>query len=205
MSEAEEPTARPEYAQRLVQQSRVRGKWLVPVQAPYRAHVRRVCPGSVLDVGCGIGRNLDHLGQRAVGVDHNAVSVQVARRRGLRAHLSAEFAASSDGRLAGYDTLLVAHVLEHLSEADGHRLLNAYLPYLRPGGRVVLICPQERGYGSDPTHVRFLGFAGLAHMCQSNGLLVRRHYSFPFPRPVGRVFTHNEFVVVADKARALLA
>jgi len=80
-----------------------------------------------------------------------------------------------------------------------------YLPYLRPAGRVVLICPQERGYGSDPTHARFLGFVNLAQLCQSTGLLVRRHYSFPFPRPVGRVFTHNEFVVVAAKPHALLA
>ena len=31
----------------------------------------------------------------------------------------------------------------------------AYLPGLRAGGKVLFICPQERGYASDATHVRF--------------------------------------------------
>lgn len=205
MMPAEEPTARPEYAQRMVQMSQARGKSLVFVQAPYRAHVRRICAGQVLDVGCGIGRNLAHLGERAVGVDHNVASVDIARSRGLRAHESTEFADSTDAVPAGYDTLLIAHVLEHLSAADGQRLLTSYLPYLRPGGRVVAICPQERGYGSDSTHVRFMAFGEIAGMCRQAGLLVRRHYSFPFPRLAGRFFTHNEFVVLADKARTVVA
>ncbi len=205
MTQDEEPTARPEYAQRLVRLSRTHAKRWLPVQAPYRAHIRRICPGRVLDVGCGIGRNLAHLGQRAVGVDHNASSVEIARTRGLRAHESVEFPNSADGMPASYDSMLLAHVLEHVSEAEGLRLLTTYLAYLRPGGRVVVICPQERGYASDPTHVRFLGFAELAGMCRQAGLLVRREYSFPFLRPAGRLFIHNEFVVLADKARGVLA
>jgi len=201
----DEPTAGPEYAQRLVGGSAAAGKRLLHVQAPYRTHVRRICPGRVLDLGCGIGRNLGHLGGRAVGVDHNRVSVGIARRSGHRAHITTEFADSSDGRLGSYDCLLLAHVLEHMTQARGETLLTAYLPYLRPGGRVVLVCPQERGYGSDPTHVEFLDIPRLTAMCRRAGLLVRRHYSFPLPHSAGRIFTHNEFVVLADKPRSVLA
>jgi hypothetical protein len=73
---------------------------------------------------------------------------------------------------------------------------------VRPGGKVVLICPQERGYASDATHVRFTDFAGLTDLCRALDLSVTRQYSFPFPRPLGRVFTYNEFVVVARTAGA---
>ncbi len=189
----------------MVRLSKARGKRLLPVQVPYRAHIRRICTGRVLDVGCGIGRNLAHIGDRAVGVDHNSTAVAVARSRGLRAYDSAEFVDSPDAETAGYDTLLLAHVLEHMSASDGEQLLAAYLPFLRPGGRLVVICPQERGYGSDSTHVRFMGFGEIAQMCRRAGLLVRRQYSFPLPRLAGRLFTHNEFVLLADKATAILA
>lgn len=199
-----EPTAGPEYAKRLLDRSGAGWKHLLKVQAPYRAHIRIVCRGRVLDVGCGIGRNLAHLGSRAVGVDHNPASVDIARTRGLAAYPSLELPDSPDGQVGAYDTLLFAHVLEHLPLAQARALLMAYLTYLRPGGRVVLICPQERGFASDPTHREFLGFAELTEVCRTVGLLVRRRYSFPLPRPAGRVFTHNESVVLADKPRALL-
>ncbi len=62
---------------------------------------------------------------------------------------------------------------------------------------MVFICPQERGYASDPTHVRFVDDAGLARLAQSVSLHVERRCSFPFPRAVGRVFPYNEFVLQA--------
>lgn len=200
----ESATAQPEYALGLIGRSAAAHRRLLHVQDPYAAHVRRVCRGRVLHLGCGIGRDLAHLGERGVGVDHNPDSVLAARARGCTAYTSAEFAGSPDGVLDGYDSLLVAHVLEYLTRADGEALLKTYLGYLRPGGRVVLICAQERGFGRDPTHVGFLGFAELGTLCRRVRLLVRREYSVPLPRPSGRLFTHHQFVVLADKARALL-
>ncbi len=43
----------------------------------------RINPGFVLDVGCGLGRNLANIGGYGVGVDHNSESVAVACSRGL--------------------------------------------------------------------------------------------------------------------------
>ena len=67
----------------------------------------------------------------------------------------------------------------------------------RLAGRVVFITPQEVGYRSDTTHVRFVDLAVLRRHADSLGLTVDRAYSFPFPRLAGRVFRHNEFVLVA--------
>ena len=89
-------TAGRDYAERLVRLRSVWWKQLIDVQAPYRWNIRRLKPGRTLDVGCGIGRNLRHLFPQAIGVDHNADSVAVARASGLSAYTVAEFADCPD-------------------------------------------------------------------------------------------------------------
>jgi hypothetical protein len=74
-----------------------------------------------------------------------------------------------------------------------------YLRFLRPGGRLILITPQEAGYASDATHLTFLDLDALAALARGLGLEVERRYSFPFPRSAGRAFRYNEFVLVARK------
>src|ERR1041385_8430085 len=102
-----------DYADRLM---RLQHKWwkrLLNVQAPYRWNLRRLRPGFTLDVGCGIGRNL--VAVDGVGVDHNASAVQQCREGGLRASLPAEFLASEWARPGTFDSLLFAHVVEHMT------------------------------------------------------------------------------------------
>ncbi|HEV2086759.1 MAG TPA: class I SAM-dependent methyltransferase [Cryptosporangiaceae bacterium] len=191
-------TAGADYADRLRRLETARWKRVLDVQAPYRWNIRRLKLGRTLDVGCGIGRNLAHLGADGVGVDHNPTSVALARERGLRAYTTEEFEGSGAAEPASYDAILAAHLVEHMPEDDAREVLGSYLEYLRPGGRVVVITPQEKGYTTDPTHVRFCGFEEVGEVVRSLGLTVVRQYSFPFPRWVGKVFAYNEFVVVAQ-------
>jgi len=158
-----------------------------------------VVEGRVLDIGCGIGRNLQHLDGRGVGVDINPHSIEVTRRKGLRAHTTDEFAASPDAIQGGYDSLLFAHVLEHMTQGEASDLVGLYLPYLRSGGRVVVIVPLEAGFRSDATHVTFLGLADIADIEAAHGLVRGAGYSFPLPRFVGRVFVHYETVALSRK------
>lgn len=169
-------------------------RWLDP-QRPYRWNIRRLDLGRVLDIGCGVGRYLSHLDGHGVGIDHNPTSVAQARACGLTAYVTDEFAASPDGG-AEFDSLLFAHVLEHTTPAEATALIERYLPNLRPGGKVVAICPQARGQRSDPTHVTYMPSPAIGAVFAAAGVEVVERRSFPFPTWAGKAFTHNETIVV---------
>ena len=188
-----------EYADRLVTLESAWWKRLLPVQAPYRWNLRRQRLGRTLDVGCGVGRNLATLGTGSVGVDHNETSVRVARTRGHQAFTVEEFLAGEHARPESFDGILLAHVVEHLSPDAVRGVLRSYLPFLRPGGRVMFICPQERGYASDPTHETFTTGDDLVRLARDVGLRADRWRSFPLPRAAGKAFVYNEFNVLATK------
>lgn len=200
MSNDPAATAGQDYTKRLSTLSGASWKTRLNVQAPYRWNLRRLSLGRVLDLGCGIGRNLSHLEGNGVGVDHNPTSVQLAREAGLSAFTPEEFLASSFASPAAFDSLLMAHVLEHMPAQEAQELLESYLTYVRPGGRVVLITPQEKGYTTDATHVRFVDAERSAQHLREAGVDLERDYSFPFLRPAGRIFPYNEFVVVGRLA-----
>ncbi len=186
------------YAERLRSRE---GKWWkkrLHVQAPYQWNLRRQDLGRTLDIGCGIGRNLGTLPAGSLGVDHNATAVREARSRGLSARTSEEFLADPPEH-ESFDSLLMAHVVEHMDEEAAQRLLRDYLPFVRTGGQVFLVCPQERGYASDPTHVRYLDARALERLLGGAGLVVQQTASFPFPALVGKVFVYNEFTALATK------
>jgi SAM-dependent methyltransferase len=194
-------TDEPQYTARLVRPETSSWKRLLGVQTPYRWNVRRLNLGFTLDVGCGIGRNLDHLQGHGVGVDHNPHSVAIAKSRGLQVFTPDEFRGSPFNAPGRFDSLLLAHVAEHMTKAEVVQLLNTHLPLIRLGGTVTIITPQERGFRADPTHVEFMEFSKLRQIAQETGLLSVKEYSFPFPRWVGRWFTYNEFVSVSMKPK----
>ena len=195
-------TAGGDYTARLQRLEAARWKRALNVQAPYRWNIERLRLGRTLDIGCGIGRNLANLNVQSVGVDHNADSVAAARARGFEAFTVEDFLASDHARAGSFESMLVAHVVEHMSADQAVRMIDSYLPYLVAGGRVCVVTPQEAGYRSDATHVEFVDQAGLAALAARLDLAIDRSYSFPFPRIAGKVFKYNEFVMVASRHQA---
>jgi len=190
------------YADSRLEAESVWWKRLLDVQRPYRAHLRRLKLGLVLEVGCGIGRNLVHLRSSSVGVERDRRAVEIARSRGLPAFTPEGLLASQWSAPGRFDSLLFSHVLEHMTAAEATALVLEYLHLLRAGGQVVVLTPQEAGFRSDRTHVEFMDFKKVAAVLQRAGILPERHYSFPFPRLTGQLFKYNEFVTLARKPLA---
>lgn len=187
-----------DYANRLHYLESKSWKQALGVQAPYRWNLRRLNPGRTLDVGCGLGRNLQNL-ENGIGVDHNVDSIAIARSRGLVAYSTSEWELSADATIGSFDSLLFAHVLEHLEKDEADQVISSYLKYLKPQGKLILICPQERGFPTDPTHIRWVDEASLTDTGIRHGFTQIKNFSFPFPRPVGKVFVYNEFVYVGHR------
>ena len=187
------------YTNRLLIKESPWWKRVLDVQAPYRWHLRSLKPGFTLDIGCGLGRNLINLNGNGVGIDHNPYSVEIARSRGLLAFTPLEFKESQFNKAHRFDSILLAHVAEHLLESEVVELVMSHIALLKPSGLIIIICPQDYGYRSDPTHIQFLDFTRLRAIACQAGLIPVREYSFPFPRVFGHLFKYNEFVSISRK------
>lgn len=187
------------YSDWLLAQESLTFKRFLDVQAPYRWNMKRLRLGFTLDLGCGLGRNLAHLGGNGVGIDSDSQAISVATQRGFKAFSPADFLKSDYSKPSSYDSILCSHCLEHMTPTDAVHFLKQYVPFLKSQGQIVIITPQEKGFASDKDHKNFLDFSGIQKLLNllDVGVSVDRAYSFPFPRIVGRVFRHNEFVVVA--------
>lgn len=189
-----------DYTNRLIQRQMAGWKRQFDVQAPYRWNLQRLKPGFTLDIGCGIGRNLINIKGEGVGIDHNLESVRTARIQGLTAFTTEEFETSDFNNRGQFDSILLAHVAEHMTQQGVIELLTKYIPLSKPGGKLILITPQEAGYRSDATHVEFMNFPKLRYISKEIGFTFSQEYSFPFPRFLGHIFTYNEFISVSFKA-----
>ncbi|WP_274915439.1 class I SAM-dependent methyltransferase [Streptomyces sp. WZ-12] len=174
---------------------------LRPARPPFARQLRRIGPGRVLEIGCGDGDTLAGCAPGSVGIDHDPRSVAHCRARGLTAYTADAFLTGPHARPGAFDALLTAHVLEHLDDEQVEELLRAYVPYVRPGGGVLLITAQEAGHRAGPEPVRFTDFTLLRAFAEATGLAVRRTYSHPLPRTAGRVLAANCFVLVAQVPR----
>jgi len=108
--------------------------------------IRDAIPGlssaAVLEIGCGVGRYLEKLGELApfvVGLEYEAERAHVAASRAPRVVNAANEALPFAG--GSFDAVLTNEVLEHV--ADDAASAREMVRVLRPGGRVVLFCPNR--------------------------------------------------------------
>ena len=188
-----------EYAERLQLLQGAFWKTLLDVQAPYRWNIRRLIRGTTLDIGCGIGRNLLHLGGNGVGIDRSEHCLAQARLKELTVFSPDEFKTWADQNKILFDNILIAHVLEHMTTDEARVLLNHYTPFLKDNGRLIIITPQQAGYASDSTHITYLDFTKIAELPDKHFFTKDMEYSFPFPRIFGRFFLYNEFISIWRK------
>ena len=108
-----------------------------------RDYVRPRPGARVLDLGCGPGELVEHLGQvDYVGVDVSESYVARAGRMfGDRAEFRVGDAMDLDDDLCGFDLVLAFGVIHHLDDEGALRLLKGARAALATGGRFVSVDP----------------------------------------------------------------
>ena len=179
------------YATRLYRISNRSWKRILRPVNPYRLHIRSLVIGRCLDIGCGFGRNLGYLGNTSnVGVEPNS-SLRVLARDLGHTVISPEDVRRSLHR-EKFDNLIFSHVLEHLLPDEHAVILNNYLPYLKSGGRVIVLIPQRAGFDGDDDHRHFWTLNAMETFLEQNHLITQKKGTFPFPEFVGTFFKYNE-------------
>ncbi len=149
----------------------------------------------VLDLCCGYGFYFS-INPNARAVDGNPECVEWLRREGRDVSLCdvlqpLPFPGGAFGWVIAHD------VCEHFTFEQLTRLFREVHRILRPGGNFLVIVPNRRGFEwglrAGAGHVLFVTESEVARL--ATGLFeIRDHYPEPFPRWVGRFFTHNKEV-----------
>jgi 2-polyprenyl-3-methyl-5-hydroxy-6-metoxy-1,4-benzoquinol methylase len=123
---------------------------------PYQSYIRTelvellpVIEGRFLEVGCGTGATLEYLKSKGasyvVGVDINAESIEMARKRGLEFALAADVEKDAlPFKEKEFDCIMLADVLEHFYNPWG--TLKKLTPYLADKGYLLLSLPNIKYY-----------------------------------------------------------
>jgi hypothetical protein len=177
------------------------------VKGFYLRNILKDVRGPAIDFGCGAGQLLAVLPSNSVGLEVNGYLIDALNATGLRVR-QAE-GSMEDFKLTGFTpgvfrTLVIAHVLEHLSNPEQalHLLLDASV---RLGiDRVVVVVPGPKGYASDRTHKTFIDktFFETRFLDNQSGFVKSSVSYFPGPWEwVGRYFVFHEMKIVFDRER----
>jgi ubiquinone/menaquinone biosynthesis C-methylase UbiE len=110
-----------------------------------RVAFRYVAGHDILDAGCGEGITLGKLvalfpTAHVTGMDTEPENLEICRQHGLPVREGSLYALPFAD--ASFDTVLFSEVIEHLSEPG--KALTEIFRVLRPGGRVIIIFPNDR-------------------------------------------------------------
>lgn len=106
----------------------------------FQRHIRPIPGMRVLDVGCGTGDALKHLGNvNYLGLDRNEAYIKAAQKRFNRpdCFLHGDVSTISERDLGEFDVVFCLGVLHHLNDATAVCLLREIQGILAPGGRFV--------------------------------------------------------------------
>jgi SAM-dependent methyltransferase len=171
----------------------------------YLTNILSHVSGPTLDLGCGIGELLEKLPKGSLGTEINQESISYCRQQHLNViyydllerDISFAFLPRNH-----YLTCIISHVLEHFSTPQN--VLESLFPALAEIGiqKIIVVVPGIKGFKSDPTHKKFINEAFLHHhnLFQTNFYAVNQTRYFPFNiASAGKIFTHNEWIVVYKK------
>jgi SAM-dependent methyltransferase len=171
----------------------------------YFKNILRFVTGPTIDFGCGVGELLELLPKGSVGLEVNDSAVAYCRSRGLDVRLyDPELDAYQLNQLPAntFSTLVMAHVLEHLTESN--EVIKQLLATGQRLGleRLIFVVPGVKGFKHDATHQTFLdpAYFKTHKIIDTQGYRIMHQAYFPVnSQAFSGLFTHNELVTVYER------
>jgi len=118
---------------------------------------------NILDVGCGVGRNLKLLRslnyKKIYGTDISVDMINISKKEGLNVFLPEDIRSNQKQ----FDVLIFSHVLEHVNEDCIQKFLEEYFRLLKDNGKIIILTPVlYDAFFNDIDHVK---------PCYPNGLI----------------------------------
>lgn len=187
---------------------------------PFGVSTLRDLPrGKLVDVGCGSGEMLqiaDQLGWDCLGLELDAQAVLTSKKNGLTV-IQGSYE-KLDNYPSYFDCIICSHVLEHVH--DPIAVLEKMKCALKPGGVLLLSCPNSMSKAAQYFGVHWRGFEAPRHIAipsahylreflEKNGFQVKQHLDDGFPTIrrsmeirkralCGRVHDEDEFLKAND-------
>jgi SAM-dependent methyltransferase len=151
------------------------------LRRPPLGALRRLAPGTLLDVGAGrgdLGVVLSAQGWEVTGLEPSAEACEEGRRRGVQMVQGTLGSVDADELSPEYDAVVFQHALEHVVEPEED--LGRARRLLRPGGLLLIAVPnfgcwQSRRFGSAwfhldlPRHRAHFSAVGLEQLLRKSG------------------------------------
>lgn len=120
-------------------------------------------PGTLLDVGCGVGiflQRVKETGWKAVGVDLSSGAVQYARAHGLDVRLGE--IEKMKFRPRSFDVITLFQTIEHID--DPLNILKILRVFLRNGGLLLMTTPSEESFMAKLMGKYWFGYRNVEHI-----------------------------------------
>ncbi|MCY4045362.1 MAG: class I SAM-dependent methyltransferase [Cellvibrionales bacterium] len=151
------------------------------------SHLPKKKPLSILDLGCGPGRDLlafKTLGHHPLGVDGAFEFCQMAKKHSGCPVINARFA-SLHLAYESVDGIFANASLFHLPSNYYQEFLARCANWLRPGGALMMSLPRGNFEGvRNQRYVNLMEFSQVKNLLEQAGLEVVSHYYRPAGRPL---------------------
>jgi SAM-dependent methyltransferase len=155
----------------------------------------------ILDLCCGYGFYF-HINKNAFGIDGD---LDCAREISHRINKQITIANINYGlpyQSKSFSYVISHDVFEHFEISQLEFIIHEVFRVLKPRGKLIILVPNWKGYkygiNLNIGHKTFITREIIDYLAKEN-FIVQENYSEPFPRFIGKYFTHNKEIFILEK------
>jgi SAM-dependent methyltransferase len=160
----------------------------------------KICKEMVLDIGCGWGFYFK-INPYAYGIDFDDKCINCLKKNGykaIKADILKKF--PFDGNT--FEWAIAHDIFEHFELNEVKNIFTETYRILKDKGKFLIVMPNKKGYDYgcriNSGHKHFITLEEIAEASKGK-FVVKKSYSYPLNRFLGKYFTHNKEILILEK------